>query len=252
MNTYIIGTGWWCDGTGRHAGSIQNHMQSTDFIRKKDFFKLWYHFVNKYTNPLKIIIIDSNSPVKPKLLNDSRIEFLSMRKNFGHPVDSLKKQTLSGASRAVLEGAFYSYLNDVDYFIYIEQDCLIYGQGWPERCFEKMKNKKIMYGAGEGTPQPQQMSLMILKREFIPVFINKFIKNWDKTRRLLKKGQNQRNYSPERRLYKLFKKNVDLLPFGYGRVRPINFDDMYFYAQYLSKEELEKFLIKEGIEASFL
>jgi len=50
MTKYIIGTGWWCDGSGEHAGSKQSHLNSDTFIRTKEFFKLWYYFVNKYTN----------------------------------------------------------------------------------------------------------------------------------------------------------------------------------------------------------
>ena len=89
---YIIGTGWWCDGSGKHAGSIQKHIKSYDFIRQKEFFNIWYHFINKYTCPEKIIITGSDSPVRPDLPDDPRIEFVNLRKNFGHSVTSLKNE----------------------------------------------------------------------------------------------------------------------------------------------------------------
>ena len=79
--SYIISSGWWCDGSGQHAGSLCN--SSDNIIRKEEFFDLWYYSIDKYTDPKKIIIIDSNSPVKPFIADDPRIEWVSLIKNFG-------------------------------------------------------------------------------------------------------------------------------------------------------------------------
>ncbi|MBU0581283.1 MAG: hypothetical protein KKA19_08910 [Candidatus Margulisbacteria bacterium] len=249
MDNYIIGTGWWCDGTGKHPGSLCN--KSTDYVRKKDFFKIWYYFVNKYTNPEKIIIIDSNSPIKPDIKEDHRIEFVSLRKNFGHSTKTLPKGILCGAERAILGGAFYSYINDAD-FIYIEQDCLVKGIGWVENCMRNLHKGNIMYGDGEGTPQPQQQSLMIIKKDFIPSFIDKILSVNIRSYELTIKGANINNHSPESNFHKALNGFVDILPFGYGRARPINFNDKYFYAQQWTENELNTMLKKEGINKGSL
>lgn len=244
---YIIGTGWWCDGSGKHVGSMQRHNQSWDFIRQKEFFPIWYYFINKYTAPEKIIITDSNSPVKPDLPNDTRFEFVSLVKNFGHFNEAVKDKIMCGAVRAILNGAFYAYLNDVDYYIYIEQDCLVRGEGWVDVCINAMKKGKIMYGEGKGTPQPQQQSLLIIKSDFIPEFINKYLKDWNRVLKIINGEKDFNRFSPENRFHLLFNKQADLLPFGYGRARPINFDNKYLYAQGWTEEELKRILIKEGI-----
>ena len=61
---YIIGTGWWCDDTGVHSHTKHQKYVDTS-TRKKDFFDLWYKSIRKFTNPQSIIVVDSNSPVKP-------------------------------------------------------------------------------------------------------------------------------------------------------------------------------------------
>ena len=59
MEKYIIGTGWWCDGSGTHT-----HSKHQPYVDKKtrqvEFFDLWYKSVMKFTNPHNIVVIDSN------------------------------------------------------------------------------------------------------------------------------------------------------------------------------------------------
>lgn len=226
---YIIGTGWWCDGTGIHTHS--NHQKTVDKeTRQKDFFNLWYTSIKKFTNPKKIIVIDSNSPVKPDL-RDKDVILHSLDKNYGASLDGTRNKQLSGWDRSILLSASMAFFEDIDYFVYIEQDCLIYGNGIIEYAIDKMGKLPIMLGSGKNTPQPIQQSFIIIKKDFIPTFLN--IETTLNTTQLT--IDSEKRYADE------FKKYYTFLPFGYGRQRPINYKEKYFYAQHLNTEELKEF-----------
>jgi len=253
--TYIITSGWWSAKEDEDTRLIK---VGDEYIRSKDFHELWYKAIKKYTNPKKIYIIDSNSPIKPILHKNE--EIIELIENAGHSTNHIGK--LCGVSRAHLVGMMMALANEVDYWVYIEQDALIYGKGIIEYAISKMK-KPYMFGAGFGTPQPTQQSFMIIKTNFIPEFIKNFtsIKARDnqispetkfaiatsKLLGLLPEKLFYDIYSPNLKnkiIWKLFEvfKNYDELPFGYGRVRPINFEDKFFYFQHGNQEEIDKFL----------
>lgn len=244
---YVVGTGWWCDETADHAGT--QHNDSTAQIRTREFFDLWFECVDRYTDPEKILVVDSNSPVTPDLPDDDRLEFLSLDANFGHYVDG-DPERMCGVERVHLMSALYAYLNDCD-LIYIEQDCLVLGDGWVERCYDAWSKGKIMYGDGDGTPQPQQQSLVLVARPFIPVFIQRLLVYFFAARERILRGERRDRNDPEKRWHQAFEKDVDYLPFGYGRARPINFEDHHLYAQHWTAEELNQVLNREGIDKSF-
>lgn len=237
---YVIGSGWFCDGTGKHAGSIQPHMQSADDCRRRDFHHVWYHFINKYTNPAKILIVDSNSPVKPPInRNDERIEYLDLDRNFGHAVSADKNLSMSGWERAVIMGAMYALLNEMD-FVYVEQDCLVVGSNWVDYCRNRMNKKKIMFGSGAGTFQRIQQSLFLVDVEYIPEFLNVSINpKTGGVQRVFNRNR-LKHENPESRWYRYFSKHADYLPFGSGRARPIPTNDDYFYVQHLTNPELKE------------
>ena len=262
-STYIITTGWWCTNDDNIEDRTVKH--GDELIRTDDFHSLWFKAVDTYTNPEKIYIIDSNSPVKPKM-NPEKEVLISLHENAGHPTQHIGK--LSGVSRAHLLGMSLAMSNEVDYWVYIEQDALIYGEEIIEKCIENMK-KPYMFGSGRGTPQPVQHSLMIIRKDGIPAFIKNF--NYIKAKdceisverkfaiatslplrmipevfykymegksffsRLLNKG-----FWP---LYFIFQ-GFDNVPFGYGRQRPINFSDSTFYFQHGDQKEIDEFLKK--------
>ena len=259
--SYIITTGWWASNKDVNDREIK---YGDHIIRSKEFHKLWYKAVKKYANPKKIFIIDSNSPIKPDLGDDEVL--ISLLENAGHSTNHIGK--LCGVSRAHLLGMSIAMVEEVDYWVYIEQDALIYGKGIIEEAISKMK-KPYMFGDGFRTPQPTQQSLMIIKTEYIPIFIKNFtsIKSIDynvspetkfaistsKILQLLPENlffdihtENLKN----RVLWKLFDKlkGYTPLPFGYGRVRPINFNDKYFYFQHATNEELKNYLNVSKLE----
>ena len=262
-SNYIITSGWWSIGDDNKDS--RKIIKGDSFIRSEEFHKLWFKAVNTFTNPKKIYIIDSASPVKPVIHTDKEI-LISLLDNAGHSTNHTGK--LCGVSRAHLLGMSFAMANEVDYWVYIEQDALIYGKGIIEECIQKMK-KPYMFGYGLGTPQPVQQSLMIIKRDAIPKFIYNFNKIKAKDSEIAPETKFAiaatpiLQYFPEKLFMKMedntklgnFLKRIiwklidifrdfDYVPFGYGRVRPINFDDKFFYFQHGNKNELDVFLKK--------
>ena len=122
-----------------------------------------------------------------------------------------------------------------------------------------------MFGNGFGTPQPTQQSFMIIKTSHISHFIKNFTAIKAKDNLISPELKFAIAVSPFLRLlpeflfydihsrsiknkilWKLFNlfQGFDDLPFGYGRVRPLNFDDQYLYFQHGDTEELDLFLKK--------
>ncbi|MGB6020311.1 MAG: hypothetical protein WBF77_12040, partial [Sulfurimonadaceae bacterium] len=224
------------------------------------------------TNPKKIYIIDSDSPVKPTI-DPQKEELISLHENAGHPTLHIGK--LSGVSRAHLLGMSIAMANEVDYWVYIEQDALIYGENIIEKCIDNMK-KPYMFGSGRGTPQPVQHSLMIIRKDGIPTFIKNFnaIKAKDSEISVERKfaiatslplrlvpefvyKYMERKSSFSELLDRLFRslyftfQGFDDIPIGYGRQRPIDFSKSHFYFQHGDQKELEAFLKKSNIDQKF-
>ncbi len=244
---YVIGTGWWCDGSGTHEGAQVSATQSDEAIRGRDFFRLWLWFINKYTNPDKIIVADSASPVRPELPEDPRIEFLSMKKNWGHFV-GCDYSLMCGVERAHLAVAFYALLNDSD-LIYVEQDCLVAGEGWVDECYRALGSKQVMFGAGKRTPQPIQQSLALVRWEYLPVFINRLLDQYVRHRSILLSSSPDPNlHNTEHRWRDAFARDVCHVPFGYGRARPIDFSAKHIYAQHWTEPELRELMQREGLD----
>jgi len=255
---YIITSGWWSTDDDIDDRTIKT---GDSQIRSKQFHKLWYKAIQRYTSAKKVYVIDSDAPVKPLLDSDNEV-MISLLENAGHSTHHTGK--LCGVSRAHLLGMSMAMVNEVDYWVYIEQDALIYGDGIIEKCIEQMK-KPYMFGNGFGTPQPVQQSLMIIKTESISTIIKNFnaIKATDNEispevkfaiatspfLRMLPESlfnEIHSNNFKNKVLWKLFKifQGFDDLPIGYGRVRPINFTDEHFYFQHGNKSELNSIIDK--------
>ncbi|OCH14219.1 hypothetical protein [Aliivibrio fischeri] len=258
---YIVATGWWCDD---NSSDDRNTKFGSQNIRKVDFFDKWYSAIKENTSAEKIIVIDSCSPVKPRVNKYPDIEWIELDKNYGHSTKHDGKYC--GVSRSFLLSLMRTYVSDVDYWVYIEQDALIKGVGIIDFAISKM-NKNMMFGSGLMTPQPIQQSMMIIKREYIPTFIKNYTKILSSDNKIspeLKfavaatpilrlvpefvfKGLDNPTFS-SRVINKLVftivnskLSNYQPLPFGFGRVRPINFDDQFFYFQHGDDIELSAY-----------
>ncbi|MFS1501792.1 hypothetical protein BCU26_024445, partial [Vibrio splendidus] len=217
----------------------------------------WYSAVNNYSEPSKIIIVDSNSPIKPSLnKTDSRIEFISLNNNAGHSTNLKHGTKFCGWSASVLLSLQYAELCDTDYYVYIEQDVLISGKGIIESIIDEMemKNEKYKFGSPGGTPQPLQQSFFIIKRDYIGCFLKKihsiryaddiigpeykFAIAVNHLSILIPKFLFLNKYF--RYLYRKII-NINFINIGYGRDRPINFEDKHYYFQHATIEELNEY-----------
>jgi hypothetical protein len=260
--SYIITSGWWCDNDSSNDRDVK---YGSSNLRQAVFFNTWYELIRENCNPKKIVVIDSNSPVKPDLKSYENVHFMELDYNPGHPTKHTGKY--SGVTYAHLLGLTYTLLEDVDYWVYIEQDAIIKGKHLIEYAISKMK-RDFMFGSGWGTPQPVQHSLMIIKKSAIPSFIKNLSKIEFKDSELSPEMKFAIAASPVLRLLPLFIIKVltqktfisrmvwkvffiisnsylggfQPLPFGYGRSRPINHEDTFYYFQHGTEDEITKSL----------
>jgi hypothetical protein len=260
---YIIFSGWWCPEEG---ADTRDQLLGDDFIRSADFHRLWYNAIDKFTVPEKIVIVDSGSPTKPPLAeHDPRLEYLSLNHNAGHSTNHVGKYC--GFTRAALIGIEYALQCDADYAVYVEQDALIYGDGIIEHCIGKMK-RPFMFGHSAGTAQRIQQSLFVIKLSAARGFLDRIhaIKDRDGAVSPEEKFHIAACFGPANALAHLAKnrkkfpytkvdwgitsrvRNYDFLPIGFGRSRPMDFEQPYFYFQHGSQEELANFVKLAGIE----
>ena len=256
----MIASGWWSCPTGEDDRS---KVYGDDSIRDISFHYLWRECIDRFTDPSEIMVIDSDSPKKPEEIRGEK--WLSMSKNFGHSTNHSGQ--FSGYTRAIFLSMMYAYANDFDYWVYIEQDALIYGDRIIEKSIAESKHG-VVYGSGKGTPQQIQQSFMIFNTEAIPDFINNYvaINKKDKIispewkflfaqnrlatilplgllRWLTKTSKNQViswvRWSALRFLRKF--DQFDTFDFGFGRSRPIKFSDSHFYFQHGNEDEVQAF-----------
>lgn len=260
--SYIITTGWWCDND---TTDDRDKKFGSAALRKVEFFDLWHRCVTCNSNAKKIIVIDSASPVVPKREKFDQVHWVRLDHNPGHSTKHTGKY--SGVTYAHVLGMIYALLEDVDYWVYVEQDALISGSDIVEYAISKMKHG-IMFGYGKGTPQPMQQSFMIFRKEAIAHFLNKLARIEERDGIISPEMKFAIAASPIFGLFprltsstltrgglfaaivsRLITKFANLgfggftgLPFGYGRQRPIDFASKYFYFQHGTEQELEAFI----------
>jgi len=235
---YLIGSGWWC------SNENDWHHDQAPSMQKLQFSNYWLEFVRKFTNSQKILIVDSNSPVKPPFLGQPDIEYINLLKNFDETPGyfSIFQTLRTGATSAFFLGGFYALLNNMEYFVYIEQDCFISGHGIVEYAIENMKNANFSCGlrgnrVGKLCPNETETSFVIVRTSHIAEMFDKYINM----------PFNKEREWPECKYFDL----RDLigwkeLPFGFGRLRPIDMDSKFSYAQKMNTQDMERYIIKNG------
>lgn len=260
---YIIGSGWWCSD---HKENNRDKYFGDDSIRSVSFHKEWLNSINTNTFPDKICIIDSNSPIKPKLESD-KIIFITLNENGGHSTHHIGKY--SGWMRSVLHSMSYAQNSNCEYYVYVEQDVLLSGIGIIEYCINNMK-KPYMFGKCNTFKNPLQQSFFIIKKEYIDNFLSNIysINYTDKQISPEKKFALATSYffrlipkfifiSPKNKLLKKLTwriqntickiiSNYQYLPIGYGRDRPINFNDKHYYFQHANKDEINEYIARKN------
>lgn len=239
----VVGSGWWSAGV-RSQWNIGD-----DLTRSSVFFALWHRQVMKALRPNAIVVTDSHSPIKPDWRNFDRVTWIELDQNYGHANDlrvGAINTKFSGWSRSVMSGAMYALCCDADYFVYVEQDCLLKGENFLEESLGTREFDFFCGGRTEGgrglqentvaAPMLQQ-SVMVVKRSGLRKFITS----------LMAAPETDGELPPE------VKMERDMAPYGtllvpYGRSRPIEFSRSHFYAQHLTRDELNAFLESENLQ----
>lgn len=242
----VVGSGWWCDKKSH------DWAKGADITRKTVFFSLWLRQVERYLDPDRIVITDSNSPLKPDWQSHPKINWIVLDKNYGQPNDvrvGKIKTKLSGFTKSVISGAMYALCCDADFYVYVEQDCLIRGEDFLRHAIDGSDadiflGQRTKGGKGiEGRPAAPmvQQSLIVVRKSGLERFISRTICS----------PETDGELSPEIKMDQDLKP-YDFLKIPYGRSRPIDFSRSHFYVQHLENEELEKFLAIEGLSLSIL
>ncbi|MHC5018667.1 MAG: FkbM family methyltransferase [Planctomycetota bacterium] len=236
----VVGSGWWCDATP-HDWAL-----GADATRSPEFFELWYGQILRCLSPERVVITDSASPVKPVIPDDSRVQWVELDRNYGHANDLRTgriRTKYSGFTRSVLNGAMYALCCDADVYVYVEQDCLLYGDDFLAHALGDAE-ADILLGApaeqargldgAEAAPMLQQ-SLIIVRRAGLERFVQQ----------LLAAPWSDGEVPPEEIMRR------QLAPFDhvrvpYGRSRPVDFTRSHFYVQHLDAEELPAFCAVAG------
>jgi glycosyltransferase involved in cell wall biosynthesis len=235
----VVGSGWWSDDTPHDwtIGTADTHAPA--------FFRIWLRLVRKYLSPERIVVTDSCSPLKPPAADRDGVEWIELDRNYGHANDirlGRIRTKHSGFARSVFLGATYALACDADYYVYVEQDCVIRGEGFLDAIVAGMKHP-IALGAPtaggvgiEGPAAPMlQQSLMIVARAGLERFIASIVTA----------TESDGDVPPEIKFARRLKP-FSTIAIPFGRSRPLDFAAPHFYAQHLTAEELHAFLALES------
>jgi hypothetical protein len=207
---YVIGTGYFSP--------------PEETKQRSEVFKVWYNNTLKFSNPKKIYVINSNSSC-----NYLFGEWINLMDNPGHSLHFKRRSVYCGMMFSVLVSAMLAYGSDCD-LIYKEQDCLCFGN-WVDKLYEDGKGKQIVLGKYKTSEFKYEISLILLKKEFIPNFLSEIYGYYANIP--------GRGIITEKRfeiLEKSFNDKIGIISFGYGRRRPININDKVFYVQHIGYE----------------
>ncbi|WP_299546536.1 hypothetical protein [uncultured Tateyamaria sp.] len=254
--TYVIGSGWWCSQEPDSRVNPKRGKLGTNKQREVEFFQIWLNNIKNYTSPSSIAVVDSASPIKPDSELRAQTTWIELPFNARHATDHIGQW--SGWLRSVLMSGQYALATEADYFVYVEQDCLLKGERIIDRCLEDMRTG-LMFGDGEGTPQPLQQSFFLIGRARLGSFLKnlsdikardseispewKFVfASWRPFVLCANMGLLTRRKTRARVVRIARRFFFDDLPMGVGRSRPVPFDATYYYFQHGSEEEITQHL----------
>lgn len=268
----FVGTGWYSTLEQReykHYGD--------DIIRAPEFRPLWWSGLKRFISPDAVIVVDSASPVKPPEIFDPNlhVEIIELAINPGH--STVCPYHYSGWTASVILSLEYAYACGADIYFYVEQDVLLYGDKIRSEILNLLNDTEYVFGDGKGTPQLLQQSFFAIRRSGIRRFLSHL--------HMIEK--HDREMSPETKFhlaatslfwakiilffydinkFALFQNSISnfflsrlntvlfrlsrkykTLGFGFGRVRPIDFDDDMFYFQHASRDEIEIYKRRIGL-----
>jgi hypothetical protein len=263
MTCELVISGWYASTQARAYNTAGD-----DVIRGTAFRPLWWKSLDTYIKPQHVLIVDSASPVKA---NDSEhtstaFQHVELLTNPGHAQNG--SMHYSGYMAAVILGLEFALHSDVDMVLYVEQDALVFGQQIVEKVKNALRRRDFVFGASRAR-DIQQSFFAISKRGLRP-FLKKLhaIRHSDREvapeykfiiaashyipRPLIQLARHTRIDGLRAAGLKAFalastpSRNYGVLPFGYGRERPIDFSDDAFYFQHGSAEEILRYRQRTG------
>jgi hypothetical protein len=263
MSCELVTSGWYA------ANESRNYItHGDDSIRGVEFRPLWWRSLDTFVQPEHVFIVDSASPLKPNdaAYTATKFQHLELLTNPGH--SQTGTMHYAGYMAGVILGLEFALLNGVDMFLYVEQDALVFGAGIVEKTKNALRRKDLVFGAGSGLDIQQSFFAATKKgiRQFLSAlhaidYSDKRVAPEHKfmfaaSRFLPAKLIGLAAHTPIDKLrvagLTLFaracslSKNYEILPFGYGRDRPINFNDDVFYFQHGSADELLQYKKRTG------
>ncbi|WP_424969584.1 hypothetical protein [Dinoroseobacter sp. S76] len=252
----VVGSGWWSSDREFKQEFPGRKELGDAVIRSVPFFELWLDSVSKVMAPSEIVVVDSAAPLKPDAEKRSNVRWIELPFNARHSTDHVGRW--SGWMRSVLVSGNYAMASDCDYFVYVEQDCLLQGADLWKTCKDAM-TADHMFGSGAGTPQPLQQSFFVIRGAALPGFLAN----------LTRLERRDRDLSPEWKFVwacsdtltrlanvGLFRTKITrkaglkiakalglfcFLPVGSGRARPIPFDTPHYYFQHGTGDEIARY-----------
>ena len=258
MTCELVTTGWYASDEARTYETAGD-----DLIRGANFRPLWWQSVDSFIKPRHVFIVDSASPIKP---NDAawtatKFQHLELLINPGHSRNA--KTHYCGWMASMIMGLEFALNNDVEMFVYVEQDVLVFGDKIIEKAKNALRRKDLVFGSG--TSVDIQQSFVAANKKGIRRFLSALhaIDYTDKqmapehkfmfaaSRFLPSPVMRMAEFTQIAKLRRAgligfslvcaLSKNYAVLPFGYGRLRPINFNDEEFYFQHGSGAEIQQY-----------
>src|ERR1700722_8438805 len=262
MACELVTSGWFATDEARSYVTAGDEL-----IRGVGFRPLWWKSVDTFIKTQHVFIVDSASPVKPDdaACTSTPFQYTELLINPGHSQNG--KTHYCGAMAAIIMGLEFALHNDVEMFLYLEQDALVFGDAIVEKTKNALRRKDLVFGSGA---LDIQQSFFAANKKGIRRFLSALhaINYSDKQVapdpnsmfaasrflpspliKLAEFTEIEKMRVAGLRLFSLvcgLTKNYAFLPFGYGRKRPINFGDDVFYFQHGSADELARYKKRTG------
>ncbi|ABV94596.1 hypothetical protein Dshi_2863 [Dinoroseobacter shibae DFL 12 = DSM 16493] len=252
----VVGSGWWSSERAFSDEFPDRKELGDAMIRSVPFFELWLESVTSSVAASEIVVVDSAAPLKPAPELRDKVRWIELPFNARHSTNHVGGW--SGWTRSVLVSGNYALASDCEFFVYVEQGCLLKGDGLAEACIAAM-TADHMFGSGAGTPQPLQQSLFVVRGAALSRFLGnlaklkyrdcdmapewKFVWATSATLTWLANIGIFQSKLTRKIGFKLARLSGALcfLPFGSGRARPIPFDAPHCYFQHGTSAEIARY-----------
>lgn len=235
---YVIVSGFWApDPTKepeKHGTFMGNKDLNKAYKDRANFLDVWIRNTLQTSKPEHVYIFNSNSDIPD--IDESfveKVQIIDLVSNPGHSISTELK--LCGWRASILAGAIIAYASRCD-LIYKEQDCLCFGD-WINEIYENSNGISCGYYKSDRGLKAE-ISLVFVRHDRILEFIETLL--------TIVNNDIVNPPYPETQMAELMDlMEGNYLSFGYGRDRPINYEDRSFYVQHIGYHEHESALQTE-------